>query len=49
VPSLTAERTAALDALITDWHGQGAVDLPGGVAAHRVSGKLITYAADPRE
>jgi tRNA(Ile)-lysidine synthase len=40
---LTAERTAALDALITDWHGQRAVDLPGGVAVRRESGKLVTY------
>ncbi|HKC29548.1 MAG TPA: tRNA lysidine(34) synthetase TilS [Jatrophihabitans sp.] len=46
VPSLTAERTAALEALVTDWHGQGPVYLPGGVAAHRVSGKLKAYAAD---
>jgi tRNA(Ile)-lysidine synthase len=31
---LSAERTAALDALVTDWHGQGPVALPGG---HRVA------------
>ncbi len=42
--SLSAERTAALDALITDWHGQGAVDLPGGVAVMRASGTLVAYA-----
>ena len=36
----TAEHTAALDALVTDWHGQGAVDLPGGVRVRRASGRL---------
>jgi tRNA(Ile)-lysidine synthase len=40
---LTAERTAALDALVTDWRGQGPVDLPGGVAVRRESGKLVWY------
>jgi tRNA(Ile)-lysidine synthase len=43
---LTAERTAALDSLVTAWHGQGPVDLPGGVAVRRESGKLVAY---PRE
>ena len=37
---LTAERTAALDALVTDWHGQARVDLPG-VAVKRTSGTLV--------
>jgi tRNA(Ile)-lysidine synthase len=36
----TAEHTAALDALVTDWHGQGAVDLPGGVRVGRASERL---------
>lgn len=40
---LTAERTAAIDALITDWHGQGAIDLPGGVSVRRESGRLVAY------
>jgi len=51
---LTATHLAALDALVTDWHGQGPVDLPGGiravrepgtpggVRAVRASGKLVT-------
>jgi tRNA(Ile)-lysidine synthase len=39
---LTATHLAALDALLTDWHGQGPVDLPGGVRAVRASGKLVT-------
>ena len=37
---LTAERTAALDALITDWRGQAEVQLPGGVRVRRVSDRL---------
>jgi tRNA(Ile)-lysidine synthase len=41
---LTAAHVAALDALVTDWHGQGRVDLPGGVGAVRASGKLVTQA-----
>jgi tRNA(Ile)-lysidine synthase len=44
---LSAERTTALDALITDWHGQGPVDLPGGVAVRRTSGRLEAYPAGP--
>jgi tRNA(Ile)-lysidine synthase len=38
---LSAERVAALDALVGCWHGQGPVDLPGGVSARRVSGRLV--------
>jgi tRNA(Ile)-lysidine synthase len=37
---LSAGHTAALDALVADWHGQGPVDLPGGVRVVRRSGKL---------
>jgi tRNA(Ile)-lysidine synthase len=40
---LSAERTAALDALVTDWHGQGPIQLPGGVAVRRESGRLTAY------
>ena len=40
-PPLTAERTAALDALVTGWHGQGPVELPGGRAVRRVAGRLV--------
>ncbi len=39
---LSAERTAALDALVTDWHGQGPVPLPGGLDVIRASGRLET-------
>jgi hypoxanthine phosphoribosyltransferase len=37
---LTAERTAAVDALLIDWRGQGPIQLPGGVSVHRSSGRL---------
>jgi tRNA(Ile)-lysidine synthase len=37
---LSAERTAAVDRLVTDWHGQGPVELPGGVVVRRASGRL---------
>jgi tRNA(Ile)-lysidine synthase len=37
---LSAERTAALDALVVDWHGQKPVNLPGGVSVRRASGRL---------
>jgi tRNA(Ile)-lysidine synthase len=40
---LSAERTGALDALLTDWHGQGPVQLPGGAAVRRTSGRLVRY------
>jgi tRNA(Ile)-lysidine synthase len=40
---LSAERTAAVDSLITAWHGQGPVNLPGGVAVRRTSGRLEVY------
>jgi len=33
--ALTAEHVAALDAFVTDWHGQGEVALPGGLVAER--------------
>jgi tRNA(Ile)-lysidine synthase len=42
---LSAERTAALDALVTDWHGQGPVNLPGRVCVRRESGRLVVYPA----
>jgi tRNA(Ile)-lysidine synthase len=37
---LTAERTAAVDALVTDWHGQAEVQLPGGLHVRRRSDRL---------
>ncbi len=37
---LAAVHVAALDALVVRWHGQGAVELPGGVAAGRACDRL---------
>ncbi|GLY97078.1 tRNA lysidine(34) synthetase TilS [Actinoplanes sp. NBRC 103695] len=38
--SLSHRHVAALDALITDWHGQGSTALPGGVQVARREGRL---------
>ena len=38
--SLSADHLAPIEALITDWHGQGEVSLPGGVKVARISGRL---------
>jgi tRNA(Ile)-lysidine synthase len=38
--ALTASHVARVGELVTDWHGQRGVDLPGGVRALRQSGKL---------
>jgi tRNA(Ile)-lysidine synthase len=35
----------AMDALVTDWHGQGRVDLPGGVGVVRACGTLVMVTA----
>jgi tRNA(Ile)-lysidine synthase len=40
---LTATHTAALDELITNWHGQGPIDLPGGFAVAHESGRLTMH------
>ena len=37
---LQAEHVAAVDALVTGWHGQGPLQLPGGVAVRREYGRL---------
>ena len=39
--ALFAVHVEALDALLTDWHGQHRVDLPGSVKGYRRYGKLI--------
>jgi tRNA(Ile)-lysidine synthase len=47
---LSAERTAALDALVTEWHGQGPVPLPGAIDVRRESGRLEAHPrARPQE
>jgi tRNA(Ile)-lysidine synthase len=38
--ALSHRHVAALDALITDWHGQGPTALPGGVLVARREGRL---------
>lgn len=42
---LTAEHVGQLVRLVTDWHGQDGVDLPGGCGAMRASGRLKLVAA----
>jgi tRNA(Ile)-lysidine synthase len=39
--ALSHRHVQALDALITDWHGQGPVHLPGGIRVARVRGRLV--------
>ena len=43
---LTAAHVESLDALLTSWHGQGPLSLPGHVRAGRC-GDLVTVAANP--
>jgi tRNA(Ile)-lysidine synthase len=38
--ALSHRHVEALDALLTDWHGQGPATLPGGIVAGRRSGEL---------
>jgi tRNA(Ile)-lysidine synthase len=49
--SLTATHVAALDALVTGWHGQRGTDLPGAVQVQRRYGRLLfsVSPASPRE
>ncbi|WP_200210219.1 tRNA lysidine(34) synthetase TilS [Micromonospora coerulea] len=44
--ALSHRHVDALDALVTQWHGQGAVHLPGGLRVARQEGRLTL--ADPR-
>jgi tRNA(Ile)-lysidine synthase len=41
VPDLQAVHLHAVDALLSRWHGQGAVALPGGASVRRASGRLV--------
>ena len=38
--SISADHITHVEALITSWHGQGALSLPGGVKVERISGRL---------
>ena len=49
VPDLQAVHLAAVDALLTDWRGQGRVDLPGGAGVVRTSGRLVLHAPENPE
>jgi len=50
VPPVTSAHLGALDALVGDWHGQGPVDLPGGLRVRRASGRLeIVLPSDERQ
>jgi len=39
--ALSHRHVAALDALVTDWHGQGATQLPGDISVARRDGMLV--------
>jgi tRNA(Ile)-lysidine synthase len=39
--ALSHRHVAALEALVTDWHGQGATHLPGGIVVARRAGVLV--------
>jgi tRNA(Ile)-lysidine synthase len=42
--SISADHVGVVEALVTSWHGQGEVSLPGGVKVARISGRLSLYA-----
>ena len=42
--SITWDHVTSVEALITLWHGQGALSLPGGVKVERISGRLSLLA-----
>lgn len=42
--ALSYRHVTALEALVTDWHGQGPVALPGGILARRCAGRLVVGA-----
>jgi tRNA(Ile)-lysidine synthase len=42
---LARRHVLAIDALVTRWHGQGRVDLPGGVGVSRRCGRLVLVTA----
>ena len=46
---VTAVHTAGLDALVTDWHGQGPLELPGGLRVRRASGRLVAESPQAKE
>ena len=47
--ALTAGHVERIDALVTGWHGQRWVDLPGGVRARRLDGRVWFASTEPGE
>ena len=45
---LSATHLAAVDQLVTGWHGQGPIQLPGGYEVSRTSGTLCIRGRDHR-
>lgn len=45
--ALTSAHVDRLEALVSDWHGQGAADLPGGLAGDRSYGRLAIRRVPP--
>jgi tRNA(Ile)-lysidine synthase len=45
--SLTSAHIDRVEALVTGWHGQGGVDLPGGLAGERAYGRLAIRRVPP--
>jgi tRNA(Ile)-lysidine synthase len=44
--SISADHIAGVEALVTSWHGQGEISLPGGVKVRRISGRLSLLARE---
>ena len=42
--TLSADHLSSVESLVTSWHGQGEVSLPGGVKVSRISGRLSLLA-----
>jgi tRNA(Ile)-lysidine synthase len=47
VRALTAAHLGELSRLLTEWRGQGPIDLPGGYRARRSSGRLELFRSSP--
>jgi tRNA(Ile)-lysidine synthase len=43
--ALGADHLTPVEALVSDWHGQGVISLPGGVKVERISGRLYLSTA----
>lgn len=46
-PALASSHVERIEALVSDWHGQGPVDLPGSMAASRAYGRLVFHRVPP--